>query len=153
MPGWQAPSAEPDFNSTLTTSRLWQGYTDWPYLKQVFKLERRVVHLKTGQVQQKVVYGLTSLTRAEAGPAHLLTFVRDYWGMKNGLHYRRDKTLHEDATRITQPRLAEAMAVLNNLVIGLVLRTGRHNFVATRRHYVACWPDALSLVLRCPAPL
>jgi len=31
---------------TLTTSSLVQGYTDWPYLKQAFKLERRVVHLR-----------------------------------------------------------------------------------------------------------
>jgi predicted transposase YbfD/YdcC len=137
----------------LTTSSLLQGYTDWPYLKQVFQLERRVVHLKTGQVQQEVVYGLTSLTRAQAGPTHLLTFVRDYWGIENGLHYRRDKTLHEDATRMTHPRLAEAMAILNNLVIGLALRTGRRNLAAARRHYDACLPDALGLVLRCPARL
>jgi predicted transposase YbfD/YdcC len=138
---------------TLTTSSLLQGYTDWPYLQQVFKLQRRVVHLKTGQVQQEVVYGLTSLTRAEVGPTQLLTFVRDYWGIENGLHYRRDKTLHEDATRMTQPRLAEAMAILNNLVIGLALRTGCHNLAAARRHYAACLPDALGLVLRCPARL
>lgn len=137
----------------LTTSSLLQGYTDWPYLNQVFKLERRVVHLKTGHVQQEVVYGLTSLTRAKAGPTQLLTCVRDYWGIENGLHLRRDKTLHEDATRMTHPRLAEAMALLNNLVIGLALRTGRHNLAAARRHYDACLPDALSLVLRCPARL
>lgn len=138
---------------TLTTSSLLQDYTDWPHLRQVFKLDRRVIHVKTGQVQQEVVYGLTSLTRAEAGPTQLLTFVRDYWGIENGLHYRRDKTLHEDATRMTHPRLAEAMAILNNLVIGLALRTGRHNLAAARRHYAACLPDALGLVLRCPARL
>jgi hypothetical protein len=31
---------------TRTTSSLLQGYTDWPYLKQALKLERRVVHLR-----------------------------------------------------------------------------------------------------------
>jgi predicted transposase YbfD/YdcC len=138
---------------TLTTSSLLPGYTNWPYLQQVFKLERRTVPLKTGHVQQDVVYGLTRLTRAEAGPTQLLTFVRDYGGIENGLHYRRDKTLREDATRMTHPRLAEAMAILNHLVIGLALRTGQYNLAAARRHYDAGLPDALGLVLRCPARL
>jgi len=97
---------------TLTTSGLLQGYTDWPYLQQVFKLERRVIHLKTGQIQQEVVYGLTSLTRPEAGPTQLLTFVQDYGGIENSLHYRRDKTLHGDATRMTHPPIGRGHGAL-----------------------------------------
>ena len=49
----------------------------------------------------------------------MLEIVRDYWGIENGLHYRCDKTLREDATHMTSPTLAEVMAILNNLVIGL----------------------------------
>jgi hypothetical protein len=59
---------------------------------------------------------VTSLTRAEAGPTRLLTLVRDYWDTENDLHYRRAKTLREDATWMTYRRLAEAMAILNNWI-------------------------------------
>jgi hypothetical protein len=76
--------------------------------------------------------------------------VRDYWGIENGLHYRRDKTLREDATRMTNPALAEAMAIINNLIVGLTAQQGWSNLPKARRHYSACLQDALSLVLRLP---
>jgi len=59
----------------------------------------------------------------------LLFLVRDYWDTENDLHYRRAKTLREDATRMTYPRLAEAMAILNTL-IELALLTGQRNLAA-----------------------
>ncbi len=135
---------------TLTTRAGLQGCSDWPYLAQVFKLERRRLHLKTGVVQHEVVYGLTSLGHAEASPARLLDLVRDYGGIENGLHYRRDKTLREDAARMTNPQLAEAVALLNNLVIGLAVRQGWQYLPQARRHYSACLDEALNLVLRRP---
>jgi predicted transposase YbfD/YdcC len=112
---------------TLTTSSVLRDYCDWPALQQVFKLERHAIHLSDGQVRHEIVYGCTSLTPQQADPARLLQLVRGYWGIENGLHYRRDKTLHEDATRISHPKLAQAIAILNNLIIGLVARQDRPN--------------------------
>jgi len=134
----------------LTTSRLLRGYVDWPCLEQVFKLERRVSQLKTGQVRQEVVYGVTSLRPDEAGPERLLQINQDYWGIENSLHYRRDKTLREDATRMSNPTLAEAVAILNNLVIGLALHHGWRYLPQACRHYNANLQDALNLVLHHP---
>ncbi len=136
---------------TLTTSSLLKGYLPWPYVEQVFRLERRRVTLATGEVEHEVVYGLTALTAQEAGPKQLLALMRDYWGIENGLHYRRDVTLHEDATQLLAPRMAEAMALINNLVIGLVMHHGWKNLAKARRYLDAHLPDALALVLRAPA--
>ncbi len=136
---------------TLTTSSLLKDYLPWPYVEQVFRLERRRIILATGEVEHEVVYGLTALTAQEAGPEQLLAWMRDYWGIENGLHYRRDVTLHEDATRLLAPRLAEAMALFNNLVIGLTLHQGWNNLAQARRYFAACLTDALGLVLRAPA--
>jgi predicted transposase YbfD/YdcC len=47
-----------------------------------------------------VVYGITSLSQEEI--SDLLTKIRAYWGIENGLHYRRDFTLWEDQTRMTK---------------------------------------------------
>jgi predicted transposase YbfD/YdcC len=135
----------------LTTSSLLKDYLAWPYVEQVFRLERRRVILATGEVEDEVVYGLTALTAQEAGPERLLALTRDYWGIENGLHYRRDVTLHEDATQLLAPRLAEVMALLNNLVIGLTLHQGWKNLAQARRHFDGCLTDALALVLRAPA--
>jgi predicted transposase YbfD/YdcC len=135
---------------TLTTSSLLRDYADWPYLEQVFRLERQTTYLKQGRTEHEVIYGITSLKPEEAGPGRLLELVRGYWGIENGLHYRRDKTLHEDATRMTKPALAEAMAIINNLIVGLAAQRGWRNLPQARRHYDACLQDALNLVLRHP---
>jgi len=84
---------------TLTTSNLLAESSDWPGLAQVFKLERIVQHLRTGQIKTEVVNGLTILTADEASPQRLLDTVRTHWGIENGLHYRRDVTLQEDRLR------------------------------------------------------
>jgi hypothetical protein len=96
------------------------------------------------------VYGVTSLRPDEAGPERLLQINQDYWGIENGLHYRRDKTLREDVTRMSNATLAEAVAILNNLVIGLALHHGWLYLPQARRHYNANLQDALNLVLHHP---
>jgi predicted transposase YbfD/YdcC len=135
---------------TLTTSCLLNDYLDWPYLAQVFKLERRRTKLNDGTTAYNVVYGISSLTRQEASAERLLKATQEYWGIENGLHYRRDRTLREDDTRITDTTRAEAIAILNNLVIGMILRAGWRYLPAARRHYDADLAMALRLVLTPP---
>lgn len=130
----------------LTTSSLLNDYLDWPHLGQVFKLERRFTELKTGQIMQEVVYGLTSLTADEADPARLLHLIRMHWGIENGLHYRRDVTLKEDALRITRPRVAQVVATLHNLIVGLVIQSGFANLAQARRYFNAHSDRALALL-------
>ena len=121
----------------LTTSTFLNDYSDWPGLAQVFRLERRVTLMATGEMRQEVTYGLTSLSPAKASARQLLEHIRDYWGIENGLHYRRDKTLQEDATRMKHPRQAEAMAILNNLIVGFSRRNGFENLAEARRFFDA----------------
>ena len=158
-PGWNNPPT--DFQTartvnkahgrleerTLTASSLLNDYSDWPGLRQVFKLERRFTTLATGTVYHEVQYGLTSLTAAEASPQRLLEIVRSEWGIENGLHYRRDKTFQEDQTRMTRPAMGRAMACINNLVIGLFNRQGFANHAQARRQFDADPAKALALIL------
>jgi len=135
---------------TLTASSLLNDYLTWPHMQQVFRLEHRATLLQDSTQREEVVYGLTSLTPTEASAERLLDITRDYWGIENGLHYRRDKTLHEDGTRMTHSPLAEAMATLNNLIIGLMTWQGWRFLPSARRYYSAHLEGALTLLLRCP---
>lgn len=132
---------------TLTTSSLLNEYLNWPGVAQVFKLERRTVNLATGELRRQVVYGVTSLSVHKADARRLLGLVRHYWGIENGLHYRRDKSLHEDATRMRNRNQAQNLAALNNLVVALVLRQGWRYLPEARRYYASSLPAALSLLL------
>jgi predicted transposase YbfD/YdcC len=117
----------------ITVSRDLNGYTDWPDLAQVFQIERERVEVKKGKTTHEIVCGLTSLTGVQAPPKRLLDLVRSYWGIENGLHYRRDVTFQEDRTRMTGGNTGRIMAIVNNLVISLLRFTGATNLAHTRR--------------------
>ena len=131
---------------TLRASSDLRGYSEWPGLEQVFQVERQRVHTKSGKVEHEVVYGLTSLSPREAPAARLLALNRAAWGIENGLHYRRDVTFREDATRLTRGQAGRVMASLNNLVIGLLRRAGYTNLAAARRRCDADLPTSLTLL-------
>ena len=119
-----------------TAVRPWRvsnARSDWPGLEQVFCSERQRVDLKTGAREHETVYGLTSLSPAEACAERLLGLVRAYWGIENGLHQRRDVTFREDRTRLTHGSAGWVVASLNNLVIGLLRQAGATNLAAARR--------------------
>jgi len=132
---------------TLTVSSQLNDFLDWPYLQQVFQLERRFVSTKTGKVQEQVVYGLTSLPREKITPRKLLAQIRSYWGIENGLHYRRDVTLREDHTRMTKGYAGRVMACLNNLVIGLVFTKTKYAYLPHARRFFDAHPlQAFTLI-------
>jgi predicted transposase YbfD/YdcC len=134
---------------TITVSSQLKDFLDWPYLEQVFKLERCFVSLKTGEIQEQTEYGFTSLSREEIIPTHLLEKIRSYWGIENGLHYRRDVTLREDYTRMTKGNAGQAMACINNLILGILLSKKKYRTVPEARRYFNAHPtEALDLILR-----
>jgi predicted transposase YbfD/YdcC len=135
---------------TILVSSLLNDYLAWPHVAQVFRVERIVWHCQYGGKTRQVVYGLTSLPPSRADPEKLLSLIREYWGIENGLHYRRDVTLREDATRLTLGQAGHNMAILNNLVIGLCLSHGFQNLAHARRRFCACPQQALHLILSTP---
>jgi predicted transposase YbfD/YdcC len=137
---------------TITVSSALVGFSDWPDLGQVFQIERERRTVKSGAVTREIVHGLTSLSAPSADPPSLLGLVRDYWGIENGLHYRRDVTFREDATRLTVGQAGRVMAILNNLVIGLLRWCGFTNLAEARRFYNGEPRAAVALLTSHPPP-
>jgi hypothetical protein len=107
------------------------------------------VRLLDGKELKEMSYGVTSLTREEADAERLLQLSRGHWGIENKLHYRRDDSLHEDRCRL-KGQGAQAMAVLNNLVLGLLRNKGFATVPDARRYYAANLQEVFTLVLRSP---
>lgn len=122
---------------TLTLMVDESGFLDWPGVRQVFKLQRKSLHLRTGHESCETIYGLTSCDPKTVDAEQLLAWTRNYWGIENGLHYRRDVTLREDDTRISQPALARVMATINNFLVGLTANLGYPNLASARRTFDA----------------
>lgn len=136
----------------LFSSTLLNDYLDWPHIAQVFRIERTVFYPKHKGKTREIVYGITSLSPQEASPAKLLTLVRQHWQIESGLHYRRDVTLHEDATRLTIGQSGHNMAIINNIVVSLCLHNGLCNLAKARRRFNAKPQEALRLILSAPNP-
>ncbi len=97
---------------------------DWPHLRQVFELVRDMRELKTGKTSHKVAYGIGRLPAALASPERLLTLHRHHWAMENKLHYTRVVTFHEDTCDLAIGTASNVIAILNNLVFGLLRLRG-----------------------------
>jgi predicted transposase YbfD/YdcC len=134
---------------TLTTSEMLNAYAAWPGLAQVYRLERQFQWRRNGRsyrTSSEVEFGITSLTRKESSPGRLLHIRRAHWGIETGLHYRRDVTLKEDATRMTVGNTGKVMASINNLVLALIRQARFHNAAQARRWFAAHLPEAFSLL-------
>ena len=130
----------------LRTSDVLMGYSDWPGLAQVFRLERQVIIKKTGEVREEVVAGVTSLGPERADAARLLALVRGQWQIENQSHWVRDVTFDEDRSQVRCGSIPQVMAALRNTVIGLIRWAGHTNIAAACRRFAAQPRAALHLI-------
>jgi predicted transposase YbfD/YdcC len=130
----------------LQTSNVLMGYSDWPGLAQVFRLERQVIIKKTGEVREEVVAGVTSLVPERADAAQLLALVRGHWHIENRSHWVRDVTFDEDRSQVRCGHIPQVMAALRNTVIGLIRWAGHSNIAAACRRFAARPQAALHLI-------
>jgi predicted transposase YbfD/YdcC len=134
---------------TITTSEMLNAYAAWPGLAQVYRLERKFQWRRNGHCYRtscEVEFGISSLARPKATPTRLLHIRRSHWGIETGLHYRRDVTLKEDATRMTTGNMGKVMASINNLVLALIRQAKFQNAAQARRWFAAHLSDAFAIL-------
>jgi predicted transposase YbfD/YdcC len=127
---------------TITVSRMLHDYVDWPYLEQVFRLERQVT--KDGTTTIEVRFGITSTPPEVATAGRLLEIARTEWGIENGLHHRRDVTLEEDRCQVRRGQAPQVLAALNNAAIGIVLQAGADNLARAQRAFTYAFDRLLA---------
>jgi len=109
-------------------------------------VEREVVHLRTGEVEQETVYGVTSLGMLRADAGRLLQLVRQHWHIENRSHWVRDVTFDEDRSQVRVGSIPQVMAALRNTAIGLLRLNGATNIAAATRRMAARPAEALVLL-------
>jgi predicted transposase YbfD/YdcC len=118
---------------------------EWAGIGQAFQVRRRATH--SLKCTQHIVYGITSLTPAQADPARLLEVLRTHWHIENRLHYRRDVTLQEDHSQVRTAGAPLALAALNGAVLALMDWLHVSNVPSQMRRFCAKPHEALSLLL------
>jgi len=130
----------------LKASTLLEGYSKWPGLRQVLKLERKVSNKRSGQVRRETSYAITSVGPEKASPVELIRLWRGHWAIENRLHWVRDVTFDEDRSQVRAGHIAQVMAALRNAAISLMRILGATNIAAACRRYAAQPAEALAAI-------
>jgi len=89
---------------------------------QVLAVRRERVELgrQAGPPSDEIGYYASSLGANQLRDDELLQAIRDHWSaIENGTHHRRDVSLGEDASGVSQRGAAQVMAALRNLTLGI----------------------------------
>lgn len=107
----------------------------FPHAAQAIQIVRtRKRKNSTTRATRETVYAVTSLTAAQTQPAELARYIRGHWHVENKLHWVRDVTMGEDASRARTGSGPRMMASLRNLAISLLRLTGHTNIAKAIRH-------------------
>ena len=108
---------------------------------------RREVWGRPGKgVEVEEHYAICSLACSADLPPEVMRWWREHWHIENRLHYVRDVTMGEDASRLRSGSAPQVLAAVRNVVVGLFRRDGWNNIAAALRHHAAQPLKALALI-------
>ena len=119
---------------------------DWPGLQTLIRVESQRQFKKGGQprLETETRYYVASFVESAAGFAHR---IRGYWGVENKVHYVRDVTQSEDASRIRMHQLPQIFAVARNFALNLY-RSNEFDNMAQAERYCKYGLDILKRIFR-----
>lgn len=106
---------------------------DFPHAVQAARIVRHRTDTRTGRRTRETVYIITDLTSRQASPQRIARIARSQWTIENRLHFVRDTTFAEDASKIRTGHGPENMATLRNLAINVLRAAGHTNIAAAIR--------------------
>ena len=136
---------KPDFSSVdgpdhgrIVTRNIWTStdlneYLDFPYVGQVFMVERITYFTKSGKERRVLAYGLTSKTPDMANAKDVLKDNRGHWCIENSCHYIIDWNYDEDRSRISKGYGPENITRLRRFAVGLLKSKGVQNVAQKMR--------------------
>lgn len=122
----------------LETRSIWVGsalndYVNFPFVGQVFKIERHIFNKKSQKESREVVYGVTSKTAEHASAEEVLHDNRHHWCIESSCHYIIDWNYDEDRSRIRTGYGPENMTRLRRFCVGLLKGRGVENIAQKMR--------------------
>lgn len=114
---------------------IFDDFLDWPGAHLMLRMERTFMTKATGALMHELDYALSNLDLALVDASGLLTLWRQHWHIENRLHYVRDLTLTEDASRVRSGQAPHVLAAVRNVVITAARRAGFANIAEALRTF------------------
>jgi predicted transposase YbfD/YdcC len=110
---------------TIKAAEVGAGLASFPHVAQVIQVRRTTT--KKGKRTVEVVYLISDVGMVAAPPRQVAAWVQGHWGIENRLHYVRDVTYREDASRIRTGSGPRVMATLRSLAISMHRSAGHEH--------------------------
>lgn len=111
---------------SIWTSITLNDYLDFPFVGQVFAIQRHTIDKKTGKESKEIAYGLTSHSPVSANAERVLKYNRDHWGVESH-HYILDWNWNEDRCTISTGYGPENITCLRRFATGLIKSTSKES--------------------------
>lgn len=115
---------------SIWTSTQLNDYLDFPFVGQVFAIQRHTIDKKTGKDKKEMAYGLTSHSPVSADGERILKFNREHWGVESH-HYILDWNWDEDRCRIRKGHGPENITCLRRFATGLIKSISKDSVSST----------------------
>jgi len=130
-------TVDPPDHGRIETRNIWTSitlndYLDFPYVGQVFMIER-ITLLPDGKETRVKAFGLTSKPPELASAEDVLKDNRGHWRIENSCHYIIDWNYDEDRSRIRTGYGPENMTRLRRFAVGLFKTKGIKNVAQKMR--------------------
>lgn len=100
----------------------------WTGLKQVIRVRRRIED--KGKLRQEDAFYISSL---ELDAQAFCKGIKSHWAIENGLHWVKDVTFKEDASRIRTANAPQNISVFRNMAINIFRRNSYQNLAQAQR--------------------
>jgi predicted transposase YbfD/YdcC len=117
---------------SIWTSDMLNDYVDFPFVGQVFAIQRNTTDKKTGKVSDELVYGISSHSVDSADAQQILKANRLHWGVESH-HYILDWNWNEDRCQISKGFGPENMTRLRRFATGLIKAKTKDSVASTIR--------------------
>jgi len=105
----------------------------FPGAQQVFRVISHTGGLDGQRTTNEVVYAITNLPAEHADPTAPAELVRGHWAIENSIHWVRDVSFGQDASRVRTGTGTAVLAAIRNIVTTALRRAGATNITAARR--------------------
>jgi predicted transposase YbfD/YdcC len=143
---------------SIWTSTELNNYLEFPFVGQIFAIQRHTIDKKSGKETNDIAYGLTSHSPMSANAEQVLKFNRGHWGVESH-HYLLDWNWNEDRCTIRKGHGPENINCLRRFAAGLIKSISKDSVSATieklarnvRRvfDYLRMTDNSRKVVLRC----
>ena len=114
----------------IWTSTVLNDYLEFPFVGQIFTIQRHTIDKKSGEETREMAYGLTSHSPLSANAEQVLKFNRGHWGVESH-HYILDWNWNEDRCTIRKGHGPENITCLRRFATGLIKSISKDSVAST----------------------